>query len=265
MPYRTLNEDKIEQTLEKLHKRIEERFPGRGLGKLCGELLTIARDDRERLSWMARPNLWLRGGVGLVLFLGGLGVVWILSSVGSLRVSNETFDAIQGVEAVLNIVALAGAAIWFLLNLESSMRREQVLTDLHELRSIAHVVDMHQLTKDPTTLMATYTKTASSSHDAMSEFELIRYLDYCSEMLSLTGKLAALYMQSTRDPVIIETVSEIEDLTGNLSRNIWQKIMILESTFGGSEPPQAASPLTIDGDTKDGEPMVKLELRADGR
>jgi hypothetical protein len=35
-------------------------------------------------------------------------------------------------------------------------------------------------------------------------------------------------MQTTRDPVIIDTVSEIEDLTGNLSRKIWQKIMILE-------------------------------------
>jgi hypothetical protein len=62
----------------------------------------------------------------------------------------------------------------------------------------------------------------------MSEFELIRYLDYCSEMLSLTGKLAALYMQNMRDPVIIDAVTEIEELTTNLSRKIWQKIMILQ-------------------------------------
>jgi hypothetical protein len=47
-------------------------------------------------------------------------------------------------------------------------------------------------------------------------------------MLSLTGKLAALYMQDMRDPVIIETVTEIEDLTTSLSRKIWQKIMILQ-------------------------------------
>jgi hypothetical protein len=236
MPYRTLNADKIEQTLEKLHKRIEERFPGRGLSRLCAELLTIAREDRERLSWMARPNFWLRAGVALVLVLGVAGVIWIISSVGSLRVSAETFDAIQGVEAILNIVALAGAAIWFLLNLESTMRREQVLADLHELRSIAHVVDMHQLTKDPTTMMEAYTKTASSEHDAMNAFELVRYLDYCSEMLALTGKLAALYMQDVRDPVIIDTVSEIEDLTGNLSRKIWQKIMILRQPAPATAP-----------------------------
>jgi hypothetical protein len=227
MPYRTLDADKIESTIEKLQKRIDERFPARGLSKLCTELLTIAREDRRRLSWVARPNLWARGGVAIALALGVAGIVWTLSSLRSVRVSNEAFDMIQGIEAVLNIVALAGAAIWFLLNLESNMRREQVLADLHELRSIAHVVDMHQLTKDPTTLTTAYTETASSEHDRMSEIELMRYLDYCSEMLSLTGKLAALYMQDVRDPVIIDTVSEIEDLTGNLSRKIWQKIMIL--------------------------------------
>jgi hypothetical protein len=64
----------------------------------------------------------------------------------------------------------------------------------------------------------------------MSELELLRYLDYCSEMLSLTGKLAALYMQDMRDPVIIETVTEIEDLTTSLSRKIWQKIVILQQS-----------------------------------
>jgi hypothetical protein len=228
MPYRTLNAGKIEETIEKLQKRIQERFPNRGLGKLCTELLVIAREDSQRLSWMARPNFWLRSGVALVLVLGVAGVIWILTSVGSLRVSNETFDAIQGVEAVLNIVALAGASVWFLLNLESNMRREQVLADLHELRSIAHVVDMHQLTKDPTTMPEGQHETASSEPHRMTEFELMRYLDYCSEMLALTGKLAALYMQGTRDPVIIQTVNEIEDLTGNLSRKIWQKIMILQ-------------------------------------
>ncbi|MDP3738322.1 MAG: hypothetical protein Q8R02_13085 [Hyphomonadaceae bacterium] len=227
MPYRSLNAEKIETTIETLQKRIEERFPGRGLAKLCTELLTIAREDRKRLSWVSRPNRWIQAGVTSAIALGAAGIIWIAASLQSLSVSNEAFDVLQGIEAVLNIVALAGAAIWFLLNVESNMRRERVLADLHELRSIAHVVDMHQLTKDPTTLMTSYKETASSDPHHMSEFELMRYLDYCSEMLALTAKLAALYMQDVRDPVIIDTVNEIEDLTGNLSRKIWQKIMIL--------------------------------------
>jgi hypothetical protein len=48
-------------------------------------------------------------------------------------------------------------------------------------------------------------------------------------MLSLIGKIAALYIQHFNDPVVISTVNEIEELTTGLSRKIWQKIMILQS------------------------------------
>jgi hypothetical protein len=165
--------------------------------------------------------------VGVAIIVGAGGLVWFALSLRSMTVTTEVFSALQGIDAAVNTIALSGAASWFLLNLESRWRRRAVLNDLHELRSIAHVVDMHQLTKDPTQLAKGYASTASSQVHDMTEFELMRYLDYCSEMLSLTGKLAALYMQNMRDPVIIEAVNEIEDLTTSLSRKIWQKIMIL--------------------------------------
>ncbi len=229
MPYRSLNADRIEATLETLHHRIQERFPNRGLAALCQQLLEIAREDKRKLSWVARPNLWLRIGVGLAISVGAIVLLTFgfgLSVLG-LEFNGEVSNVLQGVDAAVNTIVLSGAASWFLLNLESRWRRRAVLSDLHELRSIAHVVDMHQLTKDPTQLWKGYSSTASSQVHEMTEFELIRYLDYCSEMLSLTGKLAALYMQNMRDPVIIDAVNEIEDLTTSLSRKIWQKIMIL--------------------------------------
>ncbi|MEQ1784576.1 MAG: hypothetical protein ABMA14_24785 [Hyphomonadaceae bacterium] len=229
MPYRSLNPDRIEATLETLHNRIVERFPNRGLANLCKQLLAIARDDKRKLAYVAQPNIWLRIGVGIAIALGALGLlgfVFGLSLMG-LKIDDEVSNVLQGVDAAVNTIALSGAASWFLLNLESRWRRRAVLADLHELRSIAHVVDMHQLTKDPAQLWKGYNSTASSDAHQMTEFELMRYLDYCSEMLSLTGKLAALYMQNMRDPVIIDSVNEIEDLTTSLSRKIWQKIMIL--------------------------------------
>jgi hypothetical protein len=61
----------------------------------------------------------------------------------------------------------------------------------------------------------------------MTAFELSRYLDYSSEMLSLTGKIAALYAQNFDDAHVVAAVNDIEDLTSGLSRKIWQKIMIL--------------------------------------
>jgi hypothetical protein len=62
----------------------------------------------------------------------------------------------------------------------------------------------------------------------MSRFELTRYLEYCSEMLALIGKLAALYAEGARDAVLIEAVNDVETLAGNLGRKIWQKITIIE-------------------------------------
>jgi hypothetical protein len=63
----------------------------------------------------------------------------------------------------------------------------------------------------------------------MSRFEVSRYLDYCSEMLSLTGKIAALYIQEFDDDVALAAVNEVENLTTGLSRKIWQKLMIVHA------------------------------------
>ncbi len=109
------------------------------------------------------------------------------------------------------------------------IKRKRALKAIHELRALAHVIDMHQLTKDPEQLLSRVKGTPSSPKRTLSAPELIRYLDYCSEMLSLIGKLAALYVQKFDDPVALAAVNEVEDLTTGLSRKIWQKIMILNA------------------------------------
>jgi hypothetical protein len=86
---------------------------------------------------------------------------------------------------------------------------------------------MHQLTKDPEQLLSNPPSTASSPVRTMSKGELGRYLDYCSEMLSVTSKIAALYVERFDDPVTLAAVNEIESLTAGLSRKIWQKITML--------------------------------------
>jgi hypothetical protein len=175
----------------------------------------------------------LRAALVAVMLAGLGGLAYIANAVvQSLDVQvgkPEIFSVFQGVEAAMNIVVLVGAALFFTVSLERRVKRQRSLTDLHAFRSIAHVIDMHQLTKDPTSMMQPGPRTQSSPERRMSRFELTRYLDYCSEMLSLTGKLAALYAQNLPDPVVIEAVNDIEDLTSNLSRKIWQKIGILES------------------------------------
>lgn len=53
-----------------------------------------------------------------------------------------------------------------------------------------------------------------------------RYLEYCSERLAITSKLAALQAQGLNDPVVLGAVNDIESLCSDLSRKIWQKITI---------------------------------------
>ena len=85
----------------------------------------------------------------------------------------------------------------------------------------------YQLNKDPDRVDPAYESTASSPKPALTPAQISRYLDYCSEMLSLTGKIAALYVQDFEDGVAVQAVNEIEDLTTGLSRKIWQKLTIV--------------------------------------
>jgi hypothetical protein len=68
----------------------------------------------------------------------------------------------------------------------------------------------------------------------MTPFEHNRYLDYCSEMLALVGKIAALYVQTFPDERAVSAVNDVEELTSGLSRKIWQKIMVLNIGAAGT-------------------------------
>jgi hypothetical protein len=225
--YRALQPHKIVETLHRLRTRISERFPGSGLSKVSTDLVAVAETTSARVMRLARPYFWLRLGVWVILITG---VAAQIVAARFLRVDNVTADLpglVQGLEAAVNLMILFGAAVWFLMTLEERWKRSRILAALHELRSLAHVVDMHQLTKDPTMVLRRGSRTASSPRREMTRFQLARYLDYCAELLALIGKLAALYAERSRDALIIEAVNDLELLTTDLGRKIWQKIMIL--------------------------------------
>ena len=229
MSYQTLNADYITETLRRLEHRIGERFPGSSLKAVCTELIGLAETVQERSVAIASPHYLLRIAVFLVIAAGLAGLVIVALKVNVQVGPVEIFNVFQGVEAAMNIVVLSAAMLFFLVSLETRLKRQRSLGDLYAFRSIAHVIDMHQLTKDPSTILGGGPPTASSPKRTMSRFELTRYLNYCSEMLSLTNKLAALYAQHLPDAVIIDAVNDIEDLTTNLCNKIWQKITILDT------------------------------------
>jgi hypothetical protein len=119
---------------------------------------------------------------------------------------------------------MIGAAFYFIGKLENIIKQKKTLSSLYELNTIIHVIDMHQLTKDPTSILEKETK--HSPPRTFTKYELNRYLDYCSEMLSLTSKVAASYAFNNNDKLVLENIHNIEILSASLSNRIWQKINI---------------------------------------
>lgn len=244
MSYRQLDEAQIIRTIERLTDRIGERFPDAGLRKVARELLGLARDTAACVDYLRRPNWPLRLGIGAAI----VAIVGLLTTLAlSVRVTPVATGAFteiaQGIEAVVNDIIFVGIAIYFLLSIETRLKRRRALRTIHELRSIAHIVDMHQLTKDPERLLLPQPDTPSSPARTMTVAELGRYLDYCSELLSVTSKIAALLVQHFDDAVVLAGVNEVETVTTGLSSKIWQKITILDRAHGGQglAPPPAAS------------------------
>ncbi len=227
--YRRLEAARIVATLDTLCRRITERFPESSLAHLGRETYGVAQHTHENITRLQRPRLGIRiASVLLLLVLIGIASIALLN----LRLPAGVKDLAalaQAVAAVIDDVVFVGIAVVFLVSVEARLRRREALKGLHELRSIAHIVDMHQLTKDPEHLLGQAERTPSSPERTMSRGQLSRYLDYCSELLSLTSKLAALYGQHVDDPVVLGAVNEVEVLATGLSNKIWQKIMILDT------------------------------------
>ena len=238
----TLDPRLISETVNRLRMRVQSRFPNSGLATVAAQLTDIAEKASATSQWIARPITPLRilvfALIGLILLGIGL-TLWTLPlPQGGL----EFAQFIQVLESGINDVVLIVAAVFFLASLETRMKRDRALRSIHELRSIAHVIDMHQLTKDPEWVLTRGAETGILPPRSMTPFELSRYLDYCSEMLSITGKIAALYIQHFDDSVALQAVNEVESVTTGLSGKIWQKLMILYALHGmeqGKSPGEA--------------------------
>lgn len=231
-----LDPDRIVETIAILRRRIDERFPGSGLGRVCATLLDIGEKTKERLDWVERPNLWLRTGTGLMALMLGLGAVaagWALVQAVRATGIDDPLALVEAVESGIQEMVFVALALVFLLTAEGRLKRKRALGFIKELRALAHIVDMHQLTKDPHRLSVSTPDTESSPRRTLTQFELGRYLDYSSEMVSLTSKIAALYAERFDDAVILQAVDEVEDLTTGLGGKMWQKIMMLDRTADG--------------------------------
>jgi hypothetical protein len=229
--YERLDPRLVADTLASMQARIDARFPGRGLGSVADELRRVLRETNEESAVRRRQEQRTR-----VVCNAAATLVGAAAAIAVGVAVRDAFDAAEGtrafewlpvLESGINDVGFAALAVFFLVSVPSRVRRRRALHALHRLRSIAHVIDMHQLTKDPERVLSEIAATDQSPVVDLSPAELGRYLDHCSELLSIVGKAAALVGESSTDPLVLDTVSEIESLTLGMSRKIWQKISLL--------------------------------------
>ncbi|WP_307828081.1 hypothetical protein [Nocardioides sp. SYSU D00038] len=224
----------VRDTVTQLRSRIVARFPHRGLPKVAGDLLILI-DEVESSATLINRRIQLARLASralMVLILAGTLLALALAVRDAARAVvdgqfDSSLDLLPLVETAINDIVFAGIAVFFLWSFPERIQRGQLLNLLHQLRSTAHIIDMHQLTKDPEQLKPTFVPTEASVPLDLDRDQMERYLDYCSELLSLVGKTAALCAEESRDNVILDTVARIETLTAGMSRKIWQKISTL--------------------------------------
>lgn len=233
-------------TIELLIERIDYRLPGRGLGQTCRLLRTLAGDAVSKSVEVQKPNVLLRV-INVLLVVVMVGVLTKIA-VSYLHFDDtpDAFSMLEGIDAAISTVVYLGLVVLFVFSLETRLKRRKVLAAVQEMRALAHVIDMHQFSKDPERLVHRELIIEDADPivrvDHLTPFLMGRYLDYCSEMLSLIGKVAALYAQNTQDGVVLNAVDEIETLTTGLSRKIWQKIMILDQVVVSQQRDRLGSP-----------------------
>jgi hypothetical protein len=229
----------VRETVEELHERIAARFPTRGLKGVAADLLLLI-DQVQAGAEETQGRVRFLRVASRVVMLGLLAATVAAVVVATADAVNlkelDSFKLLPLIETVINDVVFAGIAVFFLYSFPERLQRGRLLNLLHQLRSTAHIIDMHQLSKDPEQLRPSFVPTKVSKPLELTRDEMERYLDYCSEMLALVGKTAALCAEESRDSVVLETVSTVETLTVGISRKIWQKIGNLPA------PDQAVAP-----------------------
>ena len=222
---RVIKTNLLLETADQVSSRIVKRFPQSGLSRVAAEVVQITKEAVKRAELIGRPYPALRAGL-VVLAVTALALIWWEirgheSEVFTVAWLRQFLDATKGSAAYL------GAIAFFIITIEIRLKRRRALKAVHELRAMAHIIDMHQLAKDPERLGSKEEPVLVSGRP-MSADDMYRYLHFCSELLAFVSKIGHLYVQNFADAPTLAAVDQFENLATGLSSKIWQKIMLLE-------------------------------------
>lgn len=229
MPVRTL--EKLEpapviETARRLRDRVGARFPGRGIQRVAQELASLTEQVADTSADTRRRSRLVRAGsrsLIAVVVLVALVAFGFAVEAAFTEAPDNGLDWLPLIESAVNDLVFVAIAVVVLHSVPERVQRTDLLAKLHRLRSLAHIIDMHQLTKEPESLRDAFEDADGDLTPEQVEY----YLEYCTELLSLVAKAAALCAEESQDDVVLNTVSTIETLTMGMSRKVWQKITVL--------------------------------------
>lgn len=230
----TLKSEKLRETAEKICTAIAGPFEKSGLSEVAATIVTTTEEAVGRARAINGPDWRIRAGQVVLVLIAVAGVAIYFQSRSDQKSTGHT--ALEFLDAAKGSAALLLAAGVFLFTLERRVKRERALKAVHELRALAHLIDMHQLRKNPVRL-GSPPPSRETSGESLDAERMRLYLHFCTELLAVVGKLGQLYVQEFRDAQAVAAVDQFENLATGLSSKIWQKLMILERVA-----PQTAAP-----------------------
>lgn len=165
-----LDPQRILETARKISLRVEERFPGSSAAGMSRELAKVADVTVVQVERARRPSVGLRVAAWGLIGLGLIKLVEISKYLHTNFELGNPGEFIQSFQASLETCVLPGASILFVLGWENRIKRRRTLHYLRELRTIAYLVDIHQINKTPDTIRFDMPLTAHSPVRVMSPF-----------------------------------------------------------------------------------------------
>src|SRR2546421_222670 len=136
--FRRLDADKIVETVRTLQKRIEERFPDAGLGKVVAELSQIADETVARAAWIQKPNLPLRFAAAVLSLVIIALLIVLLAHIREFKF-DDFVNSMQGLDSAIGSGVFIRAAVLVFFSLGARIQRRPALQALHRLPAPAHI------------------------------------------------------------------------------------------------------------------------------
>jgi hypothetical protein len=213
---RKLRPDKLIATSLELATWIRKEHPSAHLSDVADDVYALTTEAVAKAERIRRPMYWLR--LLLTLAFAGLayGVYWHYTH----HSEKEFMDLLNSLKP---LGVFAGSAVIFVITLETRVKRWKALKAIHELQSVVHIIDMHQLGKDP------MIEKFRDDPDGV-EVKMEQYLHCCTALIAIVSKIGQLYLDHFYDASATTAVNEFEAVATGTSQKIWSKILHLGQT-----------------------------------